>query len=57
MVTCLASEQSGECPTVVPSQYTGSPSLEGYQVDSLRTGTRQSTIKSILYSEASGRHL
>ena len=44
MVTCWASEQSDVCPTVEPLQYTGSPSLEDCQADSLRTGILRSKV-------------
>ena len=46
MVACWVSEQSDVCPTVEPSQYTGSPLLEDYQADSLRTGILQSKASS-----------
>ena len=46
MVTCLVSAQSDVCPTVEPSQYTGSPSLEDYQADSLRTSILRSKATS-----------
>ncbi len=46
MVACLASALSGACPTVAPTQYNGSPSLEGYQADSLRTGNLRSETAS-----------
>ena len=47
MVACLASEQSDVCPIAAPAQYSGSPSLEGYQVDSHHTGNLRSTVQSI----------
>lgn len=46
VVACWVSEQSDVCPTVEPLQYTGSPLLEDYQADSLRTGILQSKASS-----------
>ena len=47
VVTCSVSAQSDVCPTEEPSQYTGSPSLEDYQADWLRTSTLRSKATSI----------